>query len=254
MSVTVLPYLTDISAASSAPASTKQTTGETNTNIKDVLDAVTSAQQKMEVDALIADSGSGSVSVTTGQKILGFNPQYTGSSTQTPVATTQETANNTANTDSASATSSTTGTTQTAKTTTSDSDKDSLGCPSELEPYFKEAAEKYNVDVNLLKAIAKAESNFNPNAVSSAGALGIMQLMPSTASSLGISNAYNAKANIMGGAQVIAANLKKYNGDVSLALAAYNAGSGNVDKYGGIPPFKETQNYVKKVMNYYKNA
>ena len=254
MSVTVLPYLTDISAASSAPASTKQTTGETNTNFKDVLDAVTSAQQKMAVDALIAASGSGSVSVTTVQKILGFNPQYTVSSTQTPVATAQETANNTANTDSASATSSTTGTTQTAKTTTSDSDKDSLGGPSELEPYFKEAAEKYNVDVNLLKAIAKAESNFNPNAVSSAGALGIMQLMPSTASSLGISNAYNAKANIMGGAQVIAANLKKYNGDVSLALAAYNAGSGNVDKYGGIPPFKETQNYVKKVMNYYKNA
>lgn len=254
MSVTVLPYLTDVSAASSAPASTKQTTGETNTNFKDVLDAATSAQQKMAVDALIAASGSGSVSVTTVQKILGFNPQYTVSSTQTPVATTQETANNTSNTDSASATSSTTGTTQTAKTTTSDSDKDSLGCPSELESYFKEAAEKYNVDVNLLKAIAKAESNFNPNAVSSAGALGIMQLMPSTASSLGISNAYNAKANIMGGAQVIVANLKKYNGDVSLALAAYNAGSGNVDKYGGIPPFKETQNYVKKVMNYYKNA
>ena len=254
MSVTVLPYLTDVSAASSAPASTKQTTGETNTNFKDVLDAATSAQQKMAVDALIAASGSGSVSVSTVQKILGFNPQYTVSSTQTPVATTQETANNTSNTDSASATSSTTGTTQTAKTTTIDSDKDSLGCPSELESYFKEAAEKYNVDVNLLKAIAKAESNFNPNAVSSAGALGIMQLMPSTASSLGISNAYNAKANIMGGAQVIAANLKKYNGDVSLALAAYNAGSGNVDKYGGIPPFKETQNYVKKVMNYYKNA
>ena len=81
-----------------------------------------------------------------------------------------------------------------------------------------------------------------------------MQLMPSTASSLGISNAYNARENIMGGAQVIASNLKKYNGDISLALAAYNAGSGNVDKYGGIPPFKETQNYVKKVMNYYKNA
>ena len=194
MSVTVLPYLTEVSAASSAPASTKQTTGETNTNFKDVLDAATSAQQKMAVDALIAASGSGFVSVSTVQKILGFNPQYTVSSTQTPVATTQETANNTLNTDSASATSSTTGTTQTAKTTTSDSDKDSLGCPSELEPYFKEAAEKYNVDVNLLKAIAKAESNFNPNAVSSAGALGVMQLMPSTASSLGISNAYNAKA------------------------------------------------------------
>ena len=81
-----------------------------------------------------------------------------------------------------------------------------------------------------------------------------MQLMPSTASSLGISNAYNARENIMGGAQVIASNLKKYNGDVSLALAAYNAGGGNVDKYGGIPPFKETQNYVKKVLGYYQNS
>lgn len=250
MSVTVLPYLADVSAASSAPSSVKQTTGKTNTNFKDVLDAATSAQQKMAVDALIAASGSGAVSVSTVQKILGFNPQYTVSSTQAPVATTQETAN----TDPAPATSASSETTQTPTTTTSDSDKDSLGCPSELEPYFKEASEKYNVDINLLKVIAKAESNFNPNAVSSAGALGVMQLMPSTASSLGISNAYNARENIMGGAQVIASNLKKYNGDISLALAAYNAGSGNVDKYGGIPPFKETQNYVNKVMNYYKNA
>ena len=248
MSVTVLPYLADVSAASSAPSSVKQTTGKTNTNFKNVLDDATSAQQKMAVDALIAASGSGAVSVSTVQKILGFNPQYTVSSTQAPVATTQETTN-TPKTDTASSE-----TTQTPTTTTSDSDKDSLGCPSELEPYFKEASEKYNVDINLLKAIAKAESNFNPNAVSSAGALGVMQLMPSTASSLGISNAYNARENIMGGAQVIASNLKKYNGDISLALAAYNAGSGNVDKYGGIPPFKETQNYVKKVMNYYKNA
>ena len=110
------------------------------------------------------------------------------------------------------------------------------------------------MDINLLKAIAKAESNFNAKAVSSAGAMGVMQLMPATAKSLGVSNAYNAYENIMGGAKLIASNLKKYNGDISLALAAYNAGGGNVDKYGGIPPFKETQNYVKKVLNYYKNG
>jgi soluble lytic murein transglycosylase-like protein len=84
--------------------------------------------------------------------------------------------------------------------------------------------------------------------------MGIMQLMPSTAKSLGISNAYDARSNIMGGAKVIAQHLKKYNGDVSLALAAYNAGSGAVDKYGGIPPYTETQNYVKKVLKYYKSA
>ena len=76
--------------------------------------------------------------------------------------------------------------------------------------------------------------------------------MPSTAKGLGIRDAYDAHDNIMGGAKIISQNLKKYNGDLSLALAAYNAGSGNVDKYGGIPPFTETQNYVKKVLGYYQ--
>ena len=122
-----------------------------------------------------------------------------------------------------------------------------------LEEYFKEASETYGVDINLLKAIARQESNFNPSATSSAGAMGVMQLMPSTAKGLGVTNAYDAQENIMGGAKLMAQNLKKYNGDVSLALAAYNAGGGNVDKYGGIPPFKETQNYVKKVLGYYQN-
>ena len=123
-----------------------------------------------------------------------------------------------------------------------------------LEEYFKEASETYGVDINLLKAIARQESNFNPSATSSAGAMGVMQLMPSTAKGLGVTNAYDAQQNIMGGAKLMAQNLKKYNGDVSLALAAYNAGGGNVDKYGGIPPFKETQNYVKKVLGYYQNS
>ena len=119
-----------------------------------------------------------------------------------------------------------------------------------LNDIFDEAADKYNINVNLLKAVAKAESDFNTNDTSSVGAMGIMQLMPETAKELGVTDAYDAEQNIMGGAKYLSRLLKKYNGDTSLALAAYNAGSGNVDKYGGIPPFKETQNYVKKVLGY----
>lgn len=119
-----------------------------------------------------------------------------------------------------------------------------------LESIFQKASETYGVSVNLLKAIAKAESGFNQYATSKSGAMGIMQLMPSTAAGLGVSDAYDAEQNIMGGANLISQLLTKYNGDVSLALAAYNAGSGNVDKYGGIPPFAETQNYVSKILGY----
>ena len=119
-----------------------------------------------------------------------------------------------------------------------------------LDDIFEKAAKKYNVPVNLLKAIGYTESTFNPKATSSCGAQGIMQLMPATAKSLGVTDAYDPEQNIMGGAKYIAGLLDKYNGNTSLALAAYNAGSGNVAKYGGIPPFKETQNYVVKVTNY----
>jgi soluble lytic murein transglycosylase-like protein len=122
----------------------------------------------------------------------------------------------------------------------------------ELNNYFAEASATYGVDEKLLKAVAKAESNFNPSAVSSAGAIGIMQLMPSTAAGLGVSDAFDARENILGGAKYLAKLLNKYNGDTSLALAAYNAGSARVDEYGGIPPFAETQNYVAKVLAYYQ--
>lgn len=120
--------------------------------------------------------------------------------------------------------------------------------PSELEPIFDQAARQYGISKDLLMAVAKAESNYNPSAVSGAGAIGIMQLMPDTANNLGVSNPYDATENIMGGARYLSQLLTQYNGDASLALAAYNAGSGNVAKYGGIPPFKETQNYVSKVL------
>ncbi len=126
-----------------------------------------------------------------------------------------------------------------------------LKCSDELNSYFAEASIMYNIDAKLLKSIAFCESSFDPNNTSSSGAMGIMQLMPETAQSLGVNNAYDPRENILGGAKYFSNMLNRYNGDISLALAAYNAGPGNVDKYGGIPPFEETQNYVPKVLGYY---
>ena len=115
-----------------------------------------------------------------------------------------------------------------------------------LDSIFKEAADKYSVPERLLKAIAYTESVFQANATS-AGAMGIMQLMPSTASAYGVSDPYDAYQNIMGGAAVLKDLLNMFQGNQSLAIAGYNAGCGNVKKYGGTPPFTETQNYVAKV-------
>ncbi len=119
---------------------------------------------------------------------------------------------------------------------------------TKYDAYFKKAAKKYGVSESLLKGIAKAESNFNPRDLSGSGAMGIMQLMPETARSLGVDDPYDPEQNIMGGAKCIAQKLKEFHGDVKLALAAYNAGSGAVKRAGGIP--SRCQSYIKKVLSY----
>lgn len=130
----------------------------------------------------------------------------------------------------------------------------STNLSSPYDAYFEEAARTYNVPVALLIAMAKVESEFNPNAVSGAGAIGIMQLMPATAAGLGVSDPYDPRQNIMGGAKYIAQNIeqfKNHSNGLELAIAAYNAGPNAVVDYGyQIPPYPETQAYVQKVLGY----
>lgn len=120
---------------------------------------------------------------------------------------------------------------------------------SSFDALFADVAQRYNLDPSLLKAVAHAESNFSPDAISGAGAKGIMQLMDTTAQSLGVNNVFDPEQNIEGGAKYLRAMLDRYNGDVSLALAAYNAGPGAVDRFGGLPPYMETQAYVPRILN-----
>lgn len=119
---------------------------------------------------------------------------------------------------------------------------------TKYDAYFKEAAKKYNISESLLKAVAKAESDFDPDCVSSAGAMGVMQLMPETAKGLGVDDPYDPEQNIMGGAKCLSLKLQEFKGDVRLALAAYNAGSGAVRRNGGVPSYCNT--YVNRVLSY----
>jgi soluble lytic murein transglycosylase-like protein len=116
-----------------------------------------------------------------------------------------------------------------------------------FEASITEHAQRERVAADLVRAVIQVESAFNPIAVSAKGAMGLMQLMPATAVELGVVNPFDPDQNIRGGVVYLRQLLNRYNGNVELALAAYNAGIGNVTKYGDVPPFKETQNYVKKI-------
>lgn len=124
-----------------------------------------------------------------------------------------------------------------------------LPAKSAYDELIKEAAKRYGLPPGLIRAVIMAESAFDPLAVSSAGAQGLMQLMPALSNELGVSDAFDPRENIMAGAQYLSSLLGNQKGDVALALASYNAGPGNVERYHGIPPFQETQRYVKKIMD-----
>lgn len=115
---------------------------------------------------------------------------------------------------------------------------------------FREAEARWGLPAGLVEAVAKAESGFNPQAVSRAGALGLMQLMPATARGLGVANPLDPAQNVEGGARYLRELLDRFDGNVALALAAYNAGPGAVARYGGVPPYQETQTYVNRVLAY----
>lgn len=209
-------------------SSNSSTVNSTGADFGQVLDDAKKAEAAVAIDRLIAQSNGGSVDMSLVQRFFDQNGINIELCSNTAV-------NNTAASASVKL------------------EASGLSCSAQLDAIFDEAASKYGVDAKFLKAIAKCESDFSTECTSRSGAIGIMQLMPQTAASLGVTNAYDPYQNIMGGARYITEKLAQYNGDKSLALAAYNAGSGNVAKYGGIPPFKETQNYVAKVMAYYNS-
>jgi soluble lytic murein transglycosylase-like protein len=124
--------------------------------------------------------------------------------------------------------------------------------PAQIDGLVSQNSAQWNVDPALVKAIIANESGFNANATSNVGAQGLMQLMPGTAQGLGVTNAYDPAQNVWGGTKYIKGLLDRFNGDVKMAIAAYNAGPGAVEKYGGVPPYAETQNYVQNVLASYE--
>lgn len=246
MNIKVLQYIdntpkNNITTGQAAVTGDNIPSNSTGADFDQVLDDAKMAEAAVAIDRLIAQSNGGSVDMSLVQRFFdqnGINIELCRNTVSPSAAV-----NNTAAYSGSPAINS-----GSVKLEAS-----GLSCSADLDAIFNEAASKYGVDAKFLKAIAKCESDFSTECTSRSGAMGIMQLMPQTAASLGVTNAYDPYQNIMGGARYISEKLTQYNGDKSLALAAYNAGSGNVAKYGGIPPFKETQNYVAKVMAYYNS-
>lgn len=251
MNISVLPYIkndTDSVSQNTNNATNTIPVADNEKSFEQTLNDARRATAALAIDNLVKQSQSGSVDAQIVQNYFdthGINIKITAS--EVAPAQTAPVSSSSPNNSVNSFTS------QSLPADTRTYNSNELNCSAELEAIFQEASSTYGVDVKFLKSIAKCESDFNPNDVSHSGAVGIMQLMPATAAELGVNNSYDPYQNIMGGAKYISELLDRYNGDKSLALAAYNAGSGNVKKYGGIPPFKETQNYVKKVIGYYNS-
>lgn len=245
-----ITYITLTPSNTSSEATQTTSTVSTQESFENILELNQTALKAMTIDAMVAESATGSVhpDAVDAAAIMAFRNKLP-DHIQSPIPTEDWNGGSSSSTKSVSASNNT----STVVSSSTIYNEGLLECDDELNAYFEQAAKTYDVDAKLLKCIAYAESNFNPNATSASGAMGIMQLMPAACSDYGVENAYDAEQCINGGAAIISKMLDRYDGDVSLALAAYNAGPGNVDKYNGIPPFEETQNYVNKILSIYNS-